>query len=206
MLQHDLIQKLTLLSPNQYAHDDYETYQLSIPVDHSLDLMAISSDDPTLIAYHKAHSAGKWKIVETECLVIDGEMITDLASDLPALIKRLPLLMHKPFEWRVLLSVQIYEQIKVFEGVITGQLTLSHEALSEYSGALYEPFLCVPYDGYMVPLSFLRKQKLLSHFSARKIAIDKLYDHILNKTPSDYQVRKNALALWRGTYQSQLAK
>jgi len=176
--------KLVIVSSNIKKIKEYNNFGLSIKAEKGVDLPEVDGDINEIIT-HKALSVGINKVAEDTILEVDGKHIVDIKWKIKEMNK------DASAKWIVSLGVNDGKTIKIYRGIINGDLIKS------------ESDNILDFDPYFIPknseltLSQLDKIGEKNNFSARKIACENL---INNNT--ELVINITDILKWTGNYQN----
>lgn len=178
---------MKLVSSNENKLKEFKRLGLlDLEISRGVDLKEVDSDKYTVCKY-KALNNGPNTISEDTSLEVDG---AEIGVNVKWLQEELPKHAGKQATWCVVLGVNLGDEIKIYEGRITGVLT----ADVKVQGFGFDSFL-IP-EGSTRTLSELSLEGKKDEFSARKNAV-------LAYLEDDYtQIHKvSKIEDWTGSYQ-----
>jgi len=175
--------ELVIVTSNKKKLQEYNDFGLDVTAEPGLDLPEVDSNIDDVIVY-KALAAGENKIVEDTILEVDGVEVVDIRWK----IKEMNV--NASARWIVSLGLNDGKQIKVYRGIIEGQLVKT----DDISGFGFDEYF-IP-NGSPYTLGQLDRQGNKALFSARKIACENL----LNNN-EEFVENIDNIANWVGGYQ-----
>ena len=175
--------ELTILSSNEKKIREYNRFGLNVKAEKGLDLPEVDGDINDVIIY-KSLIAGTNKIVEDTILEVDGVEVIDIRWKIKQMNK------NASARWIVSLGLNDGKYIKVYRGIINGQLVKTENA----EGFGFDEYFI--HEGSNQTLGELDKKGLKDNFSARKFACQKL----IEDNPL-FKKKISEIPEWTGSYQ-----
>ena len=178
--------KFTLVTSNKRKIREYREFLPDLRIEEGKDLPEVESDDIT-VAIYKGIDNGPFTISEDTSLEIEGE---EIGVNLKWFKSKIPTFVGKKAYWKVLLAKNDGEYIKIYEGLVKGEIIASEDISS------FDHYFSV--DGYDKTLGELKATDIEpALYSARAMAAKNLRE-------DKFIVRKRIKFIpeWTGKYQN----
>lgn len=184
IVEFNKYKSISIVSSNEKKIREYKQFGLDVNVEKGLDLPEVDGNMNDVIIY-KSLLAGTNKIVEDTILEVDGVEINDIRWKIKQMNK------NASAKWIVSLGLNDGEYIRVYRGIINGELVKT-ENVSVFG-----------FDDYFIPegsnltLAKLDKKGQKSLFSARRIACENLIEDNI-----EFKKKIDKIPEWKGNYQN----
>jgi len=183
---YSLLPKYKLVTSNKRKIREYKQYLPDIRIETGDDLPEVLSDDVT-VAIYKGLDNGDYTISEDTSLEIEDE---DIGVNLKWFKDKIPTFIGKKAYWKVLISKNDSESIKVYEGFIEGRIIKSDDISS------FDHYFEVA--GFNKTLGELKNSSIdPTKYSARAMAAKNLRDDKFIESRKISDIPK-----WTGRYQN----
>lgn len=156
---------MKLVSSNLKKLAEFRRFGLDIEIEPGRDLREVRSDDPVLVAIHKAIEAGEGYIVEDTTLMVEG---AGSGVEIRWQLDGLNDLAGSRCDWRVIMAAVVGNEVRVAEGSVLGTIRALEEAPDD--AFAFDPWVCPLLAGGR-SLYDLEQDGLKDRYSARRMAV-----------------------------------